>query len=1294
MSSKILSLVTRLSGQANYDIWCLRMEAVLTEKGLAATIESDGVFTSEEDKKGLSLIRLALDDGPILHIRECKTAAETWVSLQKLYAPRGFSSSILISKELFQTDLESCNHSMEDYLNTVKRLTNELKARSIIMPDELILGWVLNNLTSDYDSFTTNIIQSYRTDSTKINLENLFSDLIDESRRQKSKSGESTAMLVNSRKRKSHESQGPRKRTKCSHCKKSFHPVEKCWLLHPELKPKKPLTSSSANHAVENSDEEGSVEAMHVKVFNSANCNTSDFLLDSACAKHIICDESYFVNFTPKSTMVSWGNASKIRSKGHGDVRIRFTDTGKEAILQNCIFAPEIGVNLISVDVLDQKGFESAFKNGKAILKKGKTLISTGDSRNGVYYLPILPLLPSTQSVFLTTGGAHSDYLKWHLRMAHLGNTSMNYLPKCTKGVSISNKRKNDERDPFSCDVCQKAKFTSQISRVSKFKAEFFLHKVYADLCGPISPQSLGGGRYILLVIDSFTKWAEIAILPKKSQAFDAFIRIKARLENNAAKKLTFFKSDNGTEFKNKRFTELFEATGIIQQFTAPYAHEQNGQVERPNRTLLNKIRALLFSANAPKSYWGEAALAAVYLYNRTPHSSRSFITPFEKRFSEIPDLSLIRVWGSTAYTKNYSAKKLDEKCKKVILVNFGENQYKLLDPETNKTFWSRDVTVFEKPYFSEKHNQEALSTNDIDLENLSTDSVSQIPAQPSEVTVEEQALPIHSPHESQKPNHISRSYRYAGQRVEDLSEDELAAYHTTTLGEPKSYKDALRDPKWDDWKKAMEKELLDLDAQNTWSLVDLPKDKIPLKGRWVYKLKTNSNGDIEKYKARWVIKGFLQQPGIDYEETFCNTARPESWRVMLAEAAKQDWEIHQIDVKSAFPNADIDKEIYTIQPTGFERGTKVCRLHKALYGLKQSARQWYMFLKDILNKFGLVHTDADEGIFYNKDLIIVCHIDDLLIMSSKLAFVEEFKKHIAKSVEITDLGEANFFLGIEITRDRTKRTITLSQVKYLKEIMSRFDKTSLHPVRTPAELGIRLDKSQTTAEASTVQYFQKQIGSLMYLMTKTRPDIAFAVNCCARYMSNPNATHFRALDRIWKYLAGTVDLSLVYNSSEIRSKLGGLTDSDWGGDYPTNRSTTGYLFYYANAPVSWSSRLQKTVALSSCEAEYMGLKEGIKEYVWLQSLFQVIESLRTCDTKTLLTDNQSAIDLSKNPEYHARSKHIDVQYHYVREITQSGKVVLKYVSTKENIAHVLTKPLSPAVFEKFRDCLVKQKGF
>jgi hypothetical protein len=504
MSGKVLSLVTRLSGQANYDIWCIRMKAALTEKKVAAPIKPNGVFTAEEDETALSMIFLALDDGPLLQVRQCTTAATAWTSLENLYSPKGFSSEFLICKELFETNLEGCNNSMEDFLNTIKRLTDELKAKKLQLPDQVVLAWVLNNLTADYDAFTAIITQSLRTDSSTIKLENLFASLIDESRRQRSKDTGSTALFTHgSKKRKFQNSKSNNKRPRytCTHCQKTGHSHERCWELHPELKDKPKHSQSSANHVADNTDDESSTEVMHINVF-AVTTKVSDFLLDSACSKHVICDKSFFSNFTENCTTVNWGSAGKITSTGFGDVNIFFSDTGKEIILENCLFVPEFGVNLISMATLDKNGFSSLFQNQTLVLKRNQALVTTGTCRNGLYYLPGIPSATNAFHTGPEPKDLDSDYVKWHLRLGHIGHAAMTHLAKTVPGVSWTNKRKSGDEDPFFCEVCQKAKFTSKVSRISKFKPEYFLHKVYADLCGPISPESIGGGRYILLVID------------------------------------------------------------------------------------------------------------------------------------------------------------------------------------------------------------------------------------------------------------------------------------------------------------------------------------------------------------------------------------------------------------------------------------------------------------------------------------------------------------------------------------------------------------------------------------------------------------------------------------------------------------------------------------------------------------------------------------------------------------------------------------------------------------------------
>jgi len=854
------------------------------------------------------------------------------------------------------------------------------------------------------------------------------------------------------------------------------------------------------------------------------------------------------------------------------------------------------------------------------------------------------------------------------------------------------------------------AKSTASVSRELATKSTSPGQKFHIDLTGPITPRTIGGGRYIISFLDSYTKYMDFKVIRKKSDAYQAYIEFKNRFSRQFNAEIQIIRTDNGTEFKNHYFEKHILEKGILHQFSAPYSHEQNGAIERPFRTLLNKVRAMIFLAKAPLRLWGEATQAAVYIYNRTPHSAILYKTPHELLHKNAPDINTIRVWGSAAFHKIApTPKKLESRTKTCILIGYGSGQYKLFDPVTERAFWSRDVIIQENnfPYATNPPESSYDEYITFECENTPPDqalpetsqhqlgmnksnessinpSGDKIPGTDSELTQEHDSNPsggrVSELVTTEPSPEIHTETVSTNPEIEETSEDELAL-HTTNSDDPTSYREAMNSPYKVEWQAAMKAELTELQKQNTWTLAELPHDKKALKGRWVFKLKRDQNNKIVKYKARWVIKGFLQRPGIDFEETFSNTARPETWRALFAIAAFLDLEIQQWDIKSAFPNAEIDKEIYCEQPTGFKIGEKHCRLNKALYGLKQSARQWYIHLAKLLAEQNFYPIPADQAVFQNPitKAIIVTHIDDLLIFSINLEKINKLKSKLAESLEITDLGDAKFFLGIEICRDRDKKSITLSQTKYTTDIIRKFEKGDLKPVTTPTQLGIRLEKSATQASAENISRYQSEIGSLIYLSTKTRPDITFAVGLAARFMSNPNETHFIALNRIWKYLNGTIQFSLTYQSEP---KLLSYSDSDWGGDHVTRKSTTGYIFLFGNSsPISWASKGQKTVALSSCEAEYMALKETVKELLWLKSLFSQIQCLNSYEAKKLFTDSQSAIELAKNPEHHQKTKHIDIQYHFVRENVQNKNVDLIHVPTKLQLADFLTKGLSSEKF-------------
>ena len=699
--------------------------------------------------------------------------------------------------------------------------------------------------------------------------------------------------------------------------------------------------------------------------------------------------------------------------------------------------------------------------------------------------------------------------------------------------------------------------------------------------------------------------------MSSKGEAFDKFKAYTNIEGNNTSSKLKRFHSDNAREYLTSEFDEFCIEEGILHTTSAPYSPEQNGSSERINRTLLNKVRALLIQSNLAKKYWGEAITAAVYLYNRTPHSAIDYKTPYELKYGKKPDLKNIKIWGSLAYKREPTEliSKLDSRAKPYYLVGYGSNQYKLLNPETSKIIWARDLKILEGYFYKRKAE---LKESDLLLENSN---------RPDDYNIDLD-LDLESNPESNLESNLDQDLESDIDQLSDKPMPDIesdieensplkfykqlldSAYANATSNiefkDPTSYKEAISNKNSQEWLKAMEIELKDLEAQNTWSLVTKPKDRKILKGKWVYKTKLNPDNSINKYKARWVIKGFLQKPGLDYFETFANTVKPIGFRLLFAIAAYLDWEIHQWDIKSAFPNAEIDSEIYMEQPIGYNKDTSlVCKLNKALYGLKQAARQWQIHLSNKLDKLGFIAITADNSIFINKNrnIILATHIDDILVFSDKLEYINSLYKDLSQELEVSNLGEIKYYLGIEVLRDRSNRSITLTQRNFILNLLNRFNKLDLKPTKNPLVLGVKLEKNLEQATELDIKEYQKQIGSLIYLVTATRPDLAYPVGLLARFMSNPNSMHFKALNRIWQYLVYSKDYGLKYQFPSKSIDLLGYCDSDWGGDY-SRKSTTGYVYLLGNqeikTAISWNSKLQKTIALSSCEAEYMADRKSV----------------------------------------------------------------------------------------------------
>jgi Reverse transcriptase (RNA-dependent DNA polymerase) len=462
-----------------------------------------------------------------------------------------------------------------------------------------------------------------------------------------------------------------------------------------------------------------------------------------------------------------------------------------------------------------------------------------------------------------------------------------------------------------------------------------------------------------------------------------------------------------------------------------------------------------------------------------------------------------------------------------------------------------------------------------------------------------------------------------------------------------------------------------------TWELVDPPSGANIVGSKWVFRAKKDAAGNIARYKARLVAQGFSQVPGVDYFDTYAPVAKLASTRTVLALAARLDMEIHQIDIKGAYLNGELtpNEIIYMRQPPGYastESPNKVALLKKTLYGLKQSGRRWYQRLVKILvSELGFTQCEVDQAVFFktgkSSKAIIVVHVDDCSIAATSLAIMGELKTRIGKFVEVTDLGELHWLLGIEITRDRERRTISMSQRSYIDSILRRYGFEDLKPISTPMDPHIRLSSAQSPttglefAAMKNIPY-REAVGSLMYASLGTRPDISFAVTTLSRFSVNPGSAHWEAVKRVFRYLKGTQNLWLTFGGEE--KTLIGYTDAD-GSMAEDRRAISGYAFLIDGGAVSWSAKKQ----------EYVAATYATKEALWLRTLINQLFSPLP-DATTLLSDNQSAIALAKDHQYHARTKHIDVRFHFIRWVIEEGALRLIFCPTDDMVADCLTKAL------------------
>jgi hypothetical protein len=521
---------------------------------------------------------------------------------------------------------------------------------------------------------------------------------------------------------------------------------------------------------------------------------------------------------------------------------------------------------------------------------------------------------------------------------------------------------------------------------------------------------------------------------------------------------------------------------------------------------------------------------------------------------------------------------------------------------------------------------------------------------------------------------------------------------------EPKQYKDAIRSPEAGEWRKAMQEEMESMERLGVWKKVKRPKGITVLKGRWVYKNKLGDNNQLIRRKARFVAKGFLQVHGRDFFETHSPVAKMKSIKLVLSLVAHYDLELYQIDFDTAFLNADVEEDIYMEQPEGFHKDSAdvVCKLIKSIYGLKQASRNWNLEIDSFMRSIGYHPLVSDPCVYIKRTasarfIILSLYVDDTIAAFDKKdqSVWEGDKKAIAGQYAIKDLGECEWILNMKVTRDRTNRTIVLSQEAYIERILGEFDLENVKSASTPApvcDLYLPLDGTdpQLLNPKEKLKY-QSMVGALLYAANITRIDIAFIVGQLCRYTDKPCVHHMKAVIHVFRYLRRTTAASLIFGLTSYPNPnhvcVTAFSDANWGSDIETGKSNSGGLVRFNGDVISWYSKRQKSVAQSSAESEYMALAEITKEVLWYRSWIEEVFGHRiTC---TIKCDNTAAIYLSQNDSIHCRSKHINIRYHLVRDNVKKGRVRIYWVSTQDQEADVLTKALGPKPFTEQCDRLL-----
>ncbi|MBW0541448.1 hypothetical protein O181_081163 [Austropuccinia psidii MF-1] len=843
-----------------------------------------------------------------------------------------------------------------------------------------------------------------------------------------------------------------------------------------------------------------------------------------------------------------------------------------------------------------------------------------------------------------TRPGNHVDTsLLWHRRMGHLSLRNIKRLLKFKAADGIP----SIKFDRIGiCHPCSVAKSQHRpFQGISRQMVQGPGDVIIADLMGPLPP-SLDRKKYVLTIQDCFSRLTVAIPLLDKTEAKVELQQWILQFMNTTGYKVKIVRTDNGSEFKNMIFNDFLKQQGILHEYSMPYEHHQNGKIERTNQTISEMARTSLNGANLPITLWPWAYRHAVWIFNRTLHAD-STKTPYEIVAKRKPSLDMLKVFGSKAflYTHNFR-KGLSDRA--TVGFHLGVAQ-----DSKGWIFWipeKRQIARAASVKFDE------LSTYRGDCGNI---------------------------------GEIQAKELFDGSMIDEIQKqdrmvNQMSKQHDLLNSMPTSYKDAMNSHESNNWSHAIKEELGSMAQENVFEITSL-KDalaKVPHESicstKWVFVKKDKP----QRYKARLVARGFRQIHGINYEETFAPTPTFGALRLLFSTACLNSWEVRTFDVKVAFLHSIIDKPVFIWPPQGMcIPKFNVFKLKKALYGTKQAARCWWLHLKEILTNIGFKSNSEDPSTYTYKgsrgEAILWIHVDNGALTTSSAGLMEWISGELDKQLKIKWDSEITGLVGISIVN--MGNGFKFSQPDLIDKVISL--KSSNVMARSPLPINCNLKSNPLTVMDKV---YLKYIGMMLYISQGTCPDIAYAVNYLARFSMGTDDTHWQALEHLVAYLRYTKMLGIFISTTNSSREMKCYVDANWGGE--GDRSTHGFILFQGSNPICWQLKRQATIASSTAQAEYMALSFAAKECLWMSNLFYMTLGNITLQ---LLSDNKTAIGISTESMSRKQTRHLVRDFNIINEYIIMKKLTLSWISTKNQLADIMTKALGYINVKSFVDIVM-----